>query len=482
MFSLTMVAGALLLASCGDEQDYQAPAENPVEQLTPDSPETPALKTIVLSADIQNGGTSKAYIDGFDVKWHSDDEILVWDGVELCTFTLKSGANTTSAVFEGEAREADTYYALANYQSTGREEFDEATKTFKNVAFFDGTEQYVDVETDNSVDPYAVIMVAESDKNNNLSFKNVCSYIKVTPTVDCSSICLTALGGEYLCGDADVTIGDIPSVSFYDDSSNDNFYFCDVYYDMLKANTTYYIAVPPVALQNGFDIKFYIDGDNFYRSLKQSAFTFEPNKIYNGGSNKGDLFSPIRWAWNDNNKDFRDNATSIVIETGVAEDKPADALDIDYLGQYWAVMVDDCCHIMTKKEKILLGESMRNLFCGFTKVETIEGLDKIDVSEVTNFLQIFWKCESLKSLDLSSWNFDEIVNFTESMFSQCQHLETLTLNSSFKGGRGKEWMFLGLGSALEPGKKCKIYGVSSDVRTSLMEGTDWDDEHMEFAD
>ncbi len=478
-----MLAGALLLASCGDDQDYQAPAENPVEQLTPDSPETPALKTIVLSADIQNGGTSKAYIDGFDVKWHSDDEILVWDGEELCTFTLKSGANTTSAVFEGEAREADKYYALANYHSTGDETFDPATKTFKNVAFSDWTEQYVDCETNYSVDPSAVIMVAESDKNNNLSFKNVCSYIKVTPTVDCSAICLTALGGEYLSGYADVTIGDIPSVSFYDGySSYDNFILFDVNY-VLKANTTYYMAVPPVALQNGFDIKFYID-DNFYRSLKQSAFTFEPNKIYNGGSNKGDLFSPVRWyGWHDDNQTWRENATSIVIETGVMEDKPDDAIGVDFLGLCWAVIDNDgCCHIRTKGEKIHFGESMNNLFYEFTGVETIQGLEKIDVSGVTTFQQIFWKCESLTSLDLSSWNFDEIVNHTELMFSECQHLETLTLNSSFKGGRNKAKMFNGLGSALEPGKKCKIYGVSSDVRESLKEGTYWDDKHMEFAD
>ncbi|MBQ3617626.1 MAG: BspA family leucine-rich repeat surface protein [Bacteroidales bacterium] len=63
-----------------------------------------------------------------------------------------------------------------------------------------------------------------------------------------------------------------------------------------------------------------------------------------------------------------------------------------------------------------------------TNLTEIKGIQYLNTSEVTNMNYMFYGCESLKSLDLSSFNTDKVLNLVE-MFYGCETLESLDLSS-----------------------------------------------------
>ena len=67
------------------------------------------------------------------------------------------------------------------------------------------------------------------------------------------------------------------------------------------------------------------------------------------------------------------------------------------------------------------------LFAEFHNLETIEGLDKIDISNIDYFTCMFKACSSLKSLDISFW--DLSFRYIDYMFLGCESLATLTISN-----------------------------------------------------
>lgn len=70
---------------------------------------------MTFSASVLEEPEVKAAIDGLDINWSAGDEIGIFDGTAFREFTLKKGAGTTSAVFEGEAVTAESYIAVYPY-------------------------------------------------------------------------------------------------------------------------------------------------------------------------------------------------------------------------------------------------------------------------------------------------------------------------------------------------------------------------------
>lgn len=81
-------------------------------------------------------------------------------------------------------------------------------------------------------------------------------------------------------------------------------------------------------------------------------------------------------------------------------------------------------------EKLSYLASAKNLFANCGKLIDITGLDKLDVSEVTDMQSMFDGCESLKKLDLSTFNTSNVTDMSY-MFNECWTLTNLDL-SSFK--------------------------------------------------
>ncbi len=78
--------------------------------------------------------------------------------------------------------------------------------------------------------------------------------------------------------------------------------------------------------------------------------------------------------------------------------------------------------------KVIANKNSRYLFSGFTKLETIEGLEYFDTSNSINMRSMFADCKALTSLDLSSFDTSNVVNMN-TMFDNCNALTSLNLSS-----------------------------------------------------
>ena len=77
---------------------------------------------------------------------------------------------------------------------------------------------------------------------------------------------------------------------------------------------------------------------------------------------------------------------------------------------------------------VIANSNSRYLFSGFSKLETIEGFEYLDTSDVTNMRDMFADCKALTSLDLSHFDTSNVVNMY-SMFIGCSALTHLNLSS-----------------------------------------------------
>ena len=59
------------------------------------------------------GGATKTVLDGKSVLWQPGDALSVWDGVVNCHFTTSGSGE--SAIFSGQASEAESYFVLYPY-------------------------------------------------------------------------------------------------------------------------------------------------------------------------------------------------------------------------------------------------------------------------------------------------------------------------------------------------------------------------------
>ncbi len=75
-------------------------------------------------------------------------------------------------------------------------------------------------------------------------------------------------------------------------------------------------------------------------------------------------------------------------------------------------------------------DSLLILFAGLENLKEVEGLDKIDTTDVESMAGMFAGCKSLKTIDLSSFNTSKLKN-TASMFSGCENLTTIYVNDNW---------------------------------------------------
>ena len=71
--------------------------------------------------------------------------------------------------------------------------------------------------------------------------------------------------------------------------------------------------------------------------------------------------------------------------------------------------------------------SIDSMFKECSEVTEIIGLENINTSNVTNAINTFYNCASLKSLNISSWNMGKVKNMS-SMFHNCKSITTLDLS------------------------------------------------------
>ncbi len=334
---LAFVAGAFVLSACND--DELAVQNAPVQEET----QTPTLKHLVFNA-IQEGdeAISKASIENSNsIVWNAGDKISVLDGSDInfgnqC-FTLTSGANSTTGVFEGEAVETSIYYAVYPYVESYSGPVTEAEaleavggdsdllgflqsmwyvdedwlryyitsdegisaencevimnylkgETVKKGPFLksDGNiENVVIPAVQNAVagsaDPATMLMIAKSTDKFDFEFKNVCAYIKVTPQFDCSAIAIICESDCALAGTVTIDYNDgEPRLVSTDNSSNQVILKGDI-----KAGNSYYIAVCPTTVSGGFRIEFLNSAKSHYYNRESTKdLVLTRSKVINMG-------------------------------------------------------------------------------------------------------------------------------------------------------------------------------------------------------
>ena len=222
------------------------------------------------------------------INWEEGDQISIFDGTKNNQFTLKNGAGTKSATFQGVAASAETYTAVYPYQS-------EATLSGTSVEKV--TLKATQNATANSFDKEAALMIAEGGDGNTLNFKNVVGYVKVKPTFNCTRIDLKAFDNSaVLAGTGTVSYNNgEPKLDLSNaETKNDAITLTGD----IKAGNYYYIAVPPVTLKAGWTIEFTAkDNGKLYSRKGTNDITFTRNKVTDLGefATTGDYwYDPVR--------------------------------------------------------------------------------------------------------------------------------------------------------------------------------------------
>ena len=93
--------------------------------------------------------------------------------------------------------------------------------------------------------------------------------------------------------------------------------------------------------------------------------------------------------------------------------------------------------------KIMANENSSRMFYNFSKVTSINGLDMLDVSAVTDMNRMFYGCKALKTLDVSGWDTSAVTDMNY-MFYDCAALENLDVSGWSTGAvTNMSWMFVG---------------------------------------
>lgn len=186
------------------------------------------------------------------VVWNTDDSISVLcyydDDSKNSRFNLTSGNGTTVGTFTGDVISGpETYLALSPYQS--------GASVWNFPAIDDIELPSIQHAVAGSADPAAMLMVAQNSSTDEFQFKNVCSYIKFTPTFDCEAITVQSKDNHMMTG---VLTYDVGSLS---GTLNSNVSSSSVTLTgNMQAGQTYYAAVMPGVYASGLSVSILAGG------------------------------------------------------------------------------------------------------------------------------------------------------------------------------------------------------------------------------
>ena len=133
----------------------------------------------------------------------------------------------------------------------------------------------------------------------------------------------------------------------------------------------------------------------------------------------------------------------------------------------------------------------RSWFEDFTGLVEISGIENLNTSEVTDMVSMFWNCQRLKTLDLSSFNTSKVESM-HSMFNSCYQLASLDLsNFDTRNVESMSYMFYGLYtleeldlSSFNTSKVTKMYCMFSGngELTTICVGGGWNTKNVTSSD
>ncbi len=114
---------------------------------------------------------------------------------------------------------------------------------------------------------------------------------------------------------------------------------------------------------------------------------------------------------------------------------------------------------------IRLAEQSGYLFFGASNLESVTGIDNLDVSHVSSLESMFQDCAKLSSIDISSWNTEHVTNMKD-MLTGCKKLSEITVGENFVKPTGEGALTNLVPSASDiTGAAGKWYAVQDDQVT-----------------
>ena len=229
----------------------------------------------VLTAVAEEPDTKVALGSGNIVKWQEGDAIsLISDTDVNDRFVLSGGEGTASGTFSGElSNPALSHIGIYPYNAAN------ICGTGNGVAFWgsedDGT--YIQTATKDGFDPLACIMAGTLHSSNNIAFKNLCSYFKLTVDFPCTSIAITNNASSPLASKSVMFTLDedgLPVTISSGDLMPDSYSVTLVGKNGAEiAPGTYLIAALPQTLSSGFTVSMTsaVNGETYTKRAEKPA-------------------------------------------------------------------------------------------------------------------------------------------------------------------------------------------------------------------
>lgn len=199
-----------------------------------------------------NGTKTSIFDNGnatFSHKWEVSDAISVFDGSENQKFTT-SGSGSSVSFSGNPLSTAAPHYVVYPYSASNSISGNVVTVTYPATQ----------VLREGNYAAGSNIMVGLSDSKDIISFKNACAYIQLNFAQKASTVIkkieITAVGGEVICGTADITIagdGTITNINMTGDGKIITV-DCGAGLDISASAKTVYVPLPAVNLSNGFQV------------------------------------------------------------------------------------------------------------------------------------------------------------------------------------------------------------------------------------
>ena len=279
LFSVFAMA-AVVLASCVKEQ---APVVDG-EQNNID-PSDMLVEKVFTVGDIE----SKTYIDGtlnggkIVIKWCSDDEISVWDGVANRKFTMVGEPDGNSATFKGLVSPSATdFYAIYPYDENLQYSYDEANERML-FTIVKPAVQYANPE--GGLADGSAYACGKADADGHIKFENRSALLKFSLSTGMKVKALTIKGNE----DDDILAG---TLDFrYNESNNftlgwrsagksTEITFCNQDGSNLKTGVDYYISLTGNRFGSGYDVTLTFDDNTTVTRSSSKEIQIMSNQIY----------------------------------------------------------------------------------------------------------------------------------------------------------------------------------------------------------
>lgn len=267
-FSFLFCTSIVLLASCSvKEEDYSTSVQNSdifyatIEQFT-------------------DNGTKVYASQDLRVLWNKGDHISIFnkkDANDEYRFTGETGDSGGSFElvkdFSEEGVSIDKVYAVYPYsETTSIDTKGTLTVEFPSVQYY----------MENSFGPGSNMMVSVS-KDNNLQFKNVGGYLRISlygEGVTVSSITLKGNNGEKLAGKVSVTmpLDRNPTAVLADDASDEITLVCDSLVELgasADESKVFWFVVPPLSFSKGFTISVNQTSGVVFEKSSSKSITIE---------------------------------------------------------------------------------------------------------------------------------------------------------------------------------------------------------------